>query len=547
MLKVVCTGVPMGALLILALIGWPVPTGGAQSGAAAAGPADLFTTSHTCMACHNGLVTPSGEDVSIGSDWRGSMMANSARDPYWHAAVRREIMDHPGSRAEIEDECSKCHMPMARYQASLSGELQGVFDHLPIGSGSQHRDLLAADGVSCALCHQITEEGLGTEASLVGGFVIDAGDGDGERPIYGPFEIDESRIRLMRSATGFTQTEAAHIQESEFCATCHTLITHALGPDGEVIGELPEQVPYQEWLHSDYVGERSCQGCHMPVVEEAMPITSVLGEPREGLSRHSFRGSNFFVLQMLQRYRAELGVEASSQELQLSVLNARQHLEDASAEIVLVAERAGGRLEAWVSIENLAGHKLPTAYPSRRVWIELTVRDRDGEAVFSSGALDPTGAIRGNDNDADPSQYELHYLEITSPDEVQIYESILVDASGGVTTGLLTGVGYIKDNRLLPAGFDKLTADADIAVHGSAQTDADFAGGSDAVGYSVDLAGAQGPFEVEAVLWYQPISYRWAENLRSYDAPEPRRFVGYYTSMAGASAVVLDRTSVTLE
>lgn len=37
-----------------------------------------------------------------------------------------------------------------------------------------------------------------------------------------------------------------HLQSSELCATCHTLYTHALGPGGEVIGELPEQVPYLE-------------------------------------------------------------------------------------------------------------------------------------------------------------------------------------------------------------------------------------------------------------------------------------------------------------
>ena len=44
---------------------------------------ELFVTSDRCLACHNGLVTPTGEDVSIGVGWRPSMMANAARDPYW--------------------------------------------------------------------------------------------------------------------------------------------------------------------------------------------------------------------------------------------------------------------------------------------------------------------------------------------------------------------------------------------------------------------------------------------------------------------------------
>ena len=64
---------------------------------------DVFKTSEQCMPCHNGLRTPQGEDVSIGASWRGSMMANSSRDPYWQAAVRRETIDHPAAAAAIEE------------------------------------------------------------------------------------------------------------------------------------------------------------------------------------------------------------------------------------------------------------------------------------------------------------------------------------------------------------------------------------------------------------------------------------------------------------
>ena len=47
-----------------------------------------FETSDRCVACHNGMTTPTGEDISIGVDWRTSIMANAGRDPYWMAAVR---------------------------------------------------------------------------------------------------------------------------------------------------------------------------------------------------------------------------------------------------------------------------------------------------------------------------------------------------------------------------------------------------------------------------------------------------------------------------
>src|SRR6187551_3532982 len=82
---------------------------------------ELFQTSDRCFACHNTLSTSHGEDISIGIAWRATMMANSARDPYWQAGVRRETIDHPQAKAAIEDECSKCHMPMARYQARFEG------------------------------------------------------------------------------------------------------------------------------------------------------------------------------------------------------------------------------------------------------------------------------------------------------------------------------------------------------------------------------------------------------------------------------------------
>ena len=62
-----------------------------------------FQTSDRCFACHNGITTSSGKDLSLGLEWQASIMANSSRDPYWQGSVRREIIDHPESKAAIED------------------------------------------------------------------------------------------------------------------------------------------------------------------------------------------------------------------------------------------------------------------------------------------------------------------------------------------------------------------------------------------------------------------------------------------------------------
>src|SRR6187399_2252297 len=279
---------------------------------------DLFQTSDRCFACHNGLSTSTGENISIGLSWRPTMMANSARDPYWQAGVRRESIDHPESKAAIEDECSKCHMPMSRYQSHFEGKEAEVFSHLTQGSDDR-MDRLAQDGVSCSLCHQITKDKLGTPESLVGGFVIDTTRSKGERAEYGPYKVEDGQTRIMRTSSGgYKPTEGEHIRQSELCATCHTLITKALGPGGQVIGQLPEQMPYQEWYASEFREKQSCQNCHMPVVQEETRIANTLGPKREGVSRHVFLGGNFFMQRVLGKFRNELGVIALPEEFELA-------------------------------------------------------------------------------------------------------------------------------------------------------------------------------------------------------------------------------------
>jgi hypothetical protein len=541
-------GAPCAAIATAAVLVATMGYGTAPRGGVAVGPAH-FLTADRCMACHNGLTTPSGRDASIGLDWRASMMANSSRDPYWQASVRREVLDHPTARAEIQDECSTCHMPMQRFTARAAGGQGLVFDRLPTTRGTDPLDSLAADGVSCTTCHQIQNERLGDSSSFNGGFVIDTTTPVGRRPVFGPYVVDRGHATVMHSSSSFVPTQGDHIRQSELCATCHTLYTPTLDSTGRRVGTLPEQMPFLEWRHSAYRTERSCQSCHMPLVVangDGVPITAVQGQPRPEVRRHWFPGGNFFVLGMLNRYRAELAVEALPQELDAVTVQTREILTQAATVTVTPAPAAAGRVVADVEVTNLTGHKLPTAFPSRRAWLHVVVRDRSGATVFESGALTPAGRIVGNDNDDDRTRYEPHYREITRPDQVEIYESIMKDVHGAVTTGLLYGLAYVKDNRILPRGFDKRTADRDIAVAGDAAGDPAFAGGSHRTRYTIDVARAEGPFRIVAELWYQPIGFRWAQNLRLQPAAETDRFVSYFESMAEVSGTVLARDSVTV-
>ena len=512
-----------------------------QNRGPAAANAPMFAPPGDCLACHNNLVGPAGEDVSIGASWRGSIMANAARDPYVLASVRREILDHPSLDAEIQDECAACHLPAERQAAKAAGRHARVFRH-DGGEDAAPLEAAARDGVSCTVCHQISDERLGARESFNGNFVVAAPLANGRRRAFGGFVPDRGRSRVMHSVTGFVQEQAAHVRQSELCATCHTLVTTARGPDGAIVGSLPEQMPYQEWRHSAFDDEgRSCQSCHMPRVNGPVRVASVLGEERPGLARHTFLGGNAFMLRLMNRFRDELGMEATSQELEAAARGTVRQLEEETATIGIErAAMAGDTLELDVVVRNLAGHKFPTGYPSRRAWIHVTATDGRGRTVFESGRVSANGLVEGNASDAGVDAFEPHHEQITRADQVQIYESIMGTLAGAPTTGLLQATQYLKDNRLLPRGFDKRTAAAEIAVVGGAAADPDFTGETDRVRYRVAAAGA---VSITAELLYQPIGYRWARNLASYDAAEPRRFVRYYDAVAAASSTVVARAS----
>ena len=218
-----------------------------------------------------------------------------------------------------------------------------------------------------------------------------------------------------------------------------------------------------------------------------------------------------------------------------------RQLEEETATISI--ERAiltGDTLELDVVVRNLTGHKFPTGYPSRRAWIHVTALDRQGRAVFESGRLGGSGLIEGNASDTAGDTFEPHYQEITSGNQVQVYESIMGTPAGAPTTGLLQATRYLKDNRLLPRGFDKQTAAAEIARVRRSRRGLGLRGRVRSCSVSSRSRHCR---RVDVELHYQPIGYRWAQNLAPYKAAEPRKFVAYYDALASVSSVVVARAS----
>jgi hypothetical protein len=267
----------------------------------------------------------------------------------------------------------------------------------------------------------------------------------------------------------------------------------------------------------------------MPHAKGGVVLSLTGGDPQAPFSMHNFVGGNAFMLNILKYYGEEQEVTAATEHFDATIGRVHEQLENNTARVVIQDPRVSDQtLMADIVIENLAGHKFPTGFPSRRAWLHVTVTDKDGGVLFESGAVMDDGSIVGNENDADASSYEPHYATISTADQVQLYEPIMVNTDGEVTTTLLRAAGLAKDNRLLPVGFDKVGAPADVAVYGAALADEDMEGGGDRVQYQIDLGGATGPFKLQVELLYQSVGYRWARNLSENEGDLVERFWSYY-------------------
>ncbi len=505
---------------------------------------DLFAGSGLCTGCHSAMVDATGKDVSLGRNWSATMMANSSKDPYWFATVRSEVELVPELRQVIEQRCATCHMPMAEVTTLAAGESTLLLDE---GFSSTDHALhnLARDGVSCTLCHQVEAGNFGLQESFSGGFAVDLAIPTGSRFSYGPYQTGRQLVTVMQSSSGYIPQQGTQISQSELCGTCHNLVTPFVDAQGQVSGEFAEQAIYSEWENSAYNGQKTCMDCHMPVAEGGIQLSITGGPARSPFSQHIFTGSNAFMLNILRYFGEEIGVTTSSASLAERVLETEAMVGTQTASLRLEnVALSGSTLGGDIVVESLVGHKFPGGYPSRRAWLHVVVRDAAGNIIFESGAVNPDGRISGNDNDEDATRYEPHYITLSTPDQVQIYESIMLNSDGEVTTTLLRAASYAKDNRLLPQGFDLATAGADTLVFGDAVQDDDFTSGGDRLSLQIDLGSATGPFTVQVELLYQSIGYRWAQNLLQDTTVEAQTFGGYYATVPNLPLVAASSETI---
>lgn len=494
-----------------------------------------FAGSGQCTLCHDNLNDIAGEDVSIVHDWGATMMANSAKDPFWRAKVASELQRNAALSDVINQKCSRCHAPMANHEALdvQNGSIEllgpsGVLDPAhPLNDA-------ALNGVSCTLCHQISDDiSLGTLSGFSGHYHV-----GGSRELYGPF--DNVFAQPMINNVGYTPVFSAHVSESRYCATCHELSTPFVDADGNLLStapetEFPEQTPYSEWENSEFADDgnqpQSCQDCHMPRTTAAIANRPPAGspnapQPRGSFARHHFAGANSTMLTLLRENAAALDVNTAG--LDTGIARARAMLQSAVGIEFESLEIVDNQLEAVVRLSNRSGHKTPTSFPSRRMWLHLRVTDSNDNVVFESGAVNADGSIIGADNDTNRQLVEPHHDLITDASQVQLYEAIMGDSDGNVTFTLLRAAQYLKDNRLTPRGFVKASVPSRVQVYGAAADDPNFDTGHDTVTYRVPVPAGE-DLTVNVELNYQTIAHGFIQDLYADAAlPEVQVFRSMY-------------------
>ena len=388
---------------------------------------------------------------------------------------------------------------------------------------------------ACATCHS----------------AVVSRDGDGPDSSTSPVMVDQWSASIMSygSEDPFWQAKVKsevlraplhrNLVEAK-CAAFQNLKTPFFDAQGRIVGsDFPEQMPFSEWQRSNVASleePTGCQQCHMAVEDEGRLAVKPTWLEDRGRASHAFVSANTEILSLLAMETALQGGDPSP--LLASVDAGRELLARAGELHLLGVSLDQGTLEFELLVDNSTGHKLPTAFPSRRVYLHTVVRDDSDEIVFESGAMMANGRIIGVDSDDDSSTYEPHHRIITTPDQVQVYEAILGSIDNDVTYTLLRAGRYLKDNRIVPAGFDPATVPEDIRPTGGCMDDPDFGAGHDKITYRIDdLGGSR--YTVAVELRHQAIGYPYVMDLTEFsDDAVISRFLDLYAAVLPGSEVI---------
>ncbi|MFT3692368.1 MAG: hypothetical protein QM831_04455 [Kofleriaceae bacterium] len=430
-----------------------------------------FSDSAVCAQCHlagddkpDTLHDATGANVSPVLLWRNSLMALAARDPYYLAVFAAEKKH--GEPVTVDKLCTRCHAPAGSEERAETNAVLGFDD---IASGSDAAANLARDGVTCTACHQIAAQDLGTDGSFNGGFDIGY-----DRQIFGP--IANPNTAPMMLFVKYTPTYGTHVMQAELCGTCHTVI----------VGSIVEQGTYLEWRSSSFMAnDTPCQSCHVSRNDtNGTPTTTLIANtgatnPRP-IGRHGFVGGNTYIFQLFADALAWANPGITADDLAAAEARDRAHLATA-AQVVVSGVSATG---FTVQVVNKTGHKLPTGYPTRRMWLHVKAT-KGGATVYESGATNARGEIV--DAGGNVLAMQPHRDSVAAADELQVWEAVMVDLQGNPTPRTLNAKHFSKDDRILPTGFAPTSKDAARLESTGVINDATFLPGSDSITYTAAI------------------------------------------------------------
>ncbi len=498
-----------------------------------------FVGSGRCGGCHGidpvgyASITQDGELVSPTENWRGTMMANAAKDPFWRAKLSHEMLINPSHAQDLVNKCTSCHAPIGKYTNALQGNPNYDITQLP-------NDSMALDGVNCSVCHQQRMETLGQHFSGELNFHTDT--------IWGPYVSEEQSVPIfyqaMQSFVGYTPVGNHKVKKSEFCAGCHTLSTHTANLSGNYTGQtFIEQATYHEWLNSSYknsndpIVHKECQDCHMPKLNEPIVLASGYSflTGRQPYGQHWLVGGNYYMLELLRNNIDALHLTANAMHFNTVLSRTQQQLTQSTAQLQLSIESMDADTAKFsVHIKNLAGHKFPSGYPARRAFVEFVVTDDNGNEMFRSGGVDANQRVIGED-----ATFEPHHNIISQSNQVQIYEMVMGDVNGNKTNVLERAASMIKDNRLTPLGFSsQLGGLSDTTQIVGIGDDPDFnfennaeGSGTDIIHFHLPIGNWLGNFHVSVRLLYQSAPPQYMDEMFAFDSPEINTFRSMYNQL----------------
>ncbi|MGH9464771.1 MAG: choice-of-anchor X domain-containing protein [Thermoanaerobaculia bacterium] len=418
-------------------------------------PQGVVPYGQPCVQCHDvGAAQPL-------DPWRGSMMAQSARDPVFYAqldlanadAALRPVVDG------MSDMCLRCHFPV--------GWLEGRSTDATAMSFIE-KDLF---GVQCHFCHRLVDPQKVAPDPDWTNILADFDFLDLVPPTFGNgmYVVDPKQAR--RGPYGATElTFAEHLDQlvgstidwedigtgpddhpvfdsdfhrsSNLCGTCHD-VSNPMDCGGadpvDVQDCFPIERTWSEWSASKFATEGeagNCQSCHMSGPHNGIGFGAACEQGASGghlndVHFHDLTGGNAWVpqaiLYMKQRYddclAAGPGCAAADQAFVQAVDGlyppASGSLFAGVNTVALAdgAERARRTLRRSAVLEveatspdlalkltNRTGHKLPTGYPEgRRMWMSAKFVGDDGTLLAESGEYDAATGTLFHDQDLDPA------------------------------------------------------------------------------------------------------------------------------------------------